>query len=80
MQAVHTKLALRLEGGAEEARRLGFAPQRKGNDEFHGDDAGSPFFAKLHVAHAPLTRYRPGDGPGYALTGAGAPQRTGRPW
>ena len=32
-------------------------------DEFRGDDAGSPFFAKLHVTHAPLTRYRPGDGP-----------------
>jgi hypothetical protein len=29
--------------------------------EFRGDDAGSPFFAKLHVTHAPLTRYRPGD-------------------
>lgn len=31
-------------------------------DEFRGDDAGSPFFAKLHVTHAPLTRYRAGDG------------------
>jgi hypothetical protein len=30
--------------------------------EFRGDDAGSPFFAKLHVTHAPLTRYRADDG------------------
>jgi hypothetical protein len=40
--------------------------------EFRGEDAGSPFLAKLHVTHAPLTRYRPGDGPPAALH-AGVP-------
>lgn len=30
--------------------------------EFHGEDAGSPVQAKLHVERTRLTRYRPGDG------------------
>lgn len=31
--------------------------------EFHGEDAGSPVFAKMHVAATRLTRFRPGDAP-----------------
>lgn len=31
--------------------------------EFHGEDAGSPVQAQLHVERTRLTRYRPGDGP-----------------
>ncbi|MEO6037861.1 MAG: hypothetical protein ABIQ93_05560, partial [Saprospiraceae bacterium] len=28
--------------------------------EFRGDDAGSPVFSKVHMAHTRLTKYRPG--------------------
>ncbi len=31
--------------------------------EFRGEDAGSPVFAKMHVATTRLTRFRPGDAP-----------------
>src|SRR3954452_14013002 len=30
--------------------------------EFKGDDAGSPFFARMQLRTTPLTRYRPRDG------------------
>lgn len=35
--------------------------------EFGGDDAGSPVFAKLHLATTRLTTYRPGDRPEQAF-------------
>jgi hypothetical protein len=37
--------------------------------EFQGDDAGSPVFAKLHVATTRLTRYQALDHPPTAFTG-----------
>ena len=46
--------------------------------EFRGEDAGSPVFAKLHVATTRLTRFRPGTAARAGLRRCHAAGDTGR--